>query len=163
MVRKSKGFNELLETQKRTQQQQKFLESFKSKLEREPIGSENVVFSSTEEAKMSEVLTEFIAPYRQEVDTEEAYQRLLELAVMAWNAALLPELEQQRMINTMLTEGFPKVNKEIKQGVRDILEELIARKKQYFSENKRLIIDFELKDTGKDYHLSVASTLSEIS
>lgn len=163
MVRKSKGFNELLETQKRTQQQQKFLESFKSKLEREPIGSENVVFSSSEEAKMSEVLTDFITPYRQEVDTEEAYQRLLELAVMAWNAALLPELEQQRMINTMLTEGFPKVNKEIKQGVRDILEELIARKNQYFSENKRLIIDFELKDRGKDYHLSVASTLSEIS
>lgn len=163
MVRKSKGFNELLETQKRTQQQQKFLESFKSKLEREPIGSENVVFSSTEEARMSEVLTNFIAPYRQEVDTEESYQRLLELAVMAWNTALLPEPEQQMMINTMLTEGFPKLNKEIEQGVRDILEQLITRKKQYFSENKRLIIDFELKDTGKDYHLSVASTLSEIS
>lgn len=163
MVRKSKGFNELLETQKRTQQQQKFLESFKSKLEREPIGSENVVFSSTEEARMSEVLTNFIAPYRQEVDTEESYQRLLELAVMAWNTALLPEPEQQMMINIMLTEGFPKLNKEIEQGVRDIVEQLITRKKQYFSGNKRLIIDFELKDTGKDYHLSVASTLSEIS
>lgn len=67
------------------------------------------------------------------------------------------------MINTMLTEGFPKANKETKQGVRDILEQLIARKKQYFSETKRLIIDFDLKDTGKDYHLSVASTLIEIS
>lgn len=93
MARKSKGFNELLETQKRTQQKQKFLEGFKSKLEREPIGSSKIVISSTGEAKMSEVLTDFIAPYRQEVDTEEAYQRLLELAVTAWNTALLPESE----------------------------------------------------------------------
>ena len=82
---------------------------------------------------------------------------------MAWNTALLPEPEQLEMIDRMLVEGFPKVNKEVKQEFKNILEQFIARKNQYFSENKRLIIDFELKDTGKDYHLSVASTLSEIS
>ena len=163
MARKSKEFGELLKPKKSSQRQEKFSERFKSNLERGTVGGEKIVISPPGEAKMSDVLTDFVAPYRTEVDTEVAYQRLLELAIMAWNTALLPEPEQLEMIDRMLVEGFPKVNKELKQEFKNILEQFIARKNQYFSENKRLIIDFELKDPGKDYHLSVASTLSEIS
>ena len=163
MARKSKEFGELLKPKKSSQSQEKFLERFKSTLERGPVGGEKIVISPPGEAKMSDVLTDFVAPYRIEVDSEVAYQRLLELAIMAWNTALLPEPEQPEMIDRMLAEGFAKVNKELKQEFKDILEQFIVRKNQYFSENKRLIIDFELKDTRKDYHLSVASTLNEIS
>ena len=163
MARKSKEFGKLLKPKKSSQRPEKFLERFKSNLERGPVGGEKIVISPPKAAKMSDVLTDFVAPYRTEVDTEVAYQRLLELAIMAWNTALLPEPEQPEMIDRMLAEGFAKVNKELKQEFKDILEQFIVRKNQYFSENKRLIIDFELKDTGKDYHLSVASTLNEIS
>jgi len=163
MARKSKEFGELLRPQKSSQRQEKFLERFKSNLERGPLGGEKIVISPPGEAKMSDVLTDFVAPYRTEVDTEIAYQRLLELAIMAWNTALLPAPEQPEMIDRIIAEGFPKAHQELKQGMKDILDQFLARKNQYFSENKRLIIDFELKDTGRDYHLSVASTLSEIS
>lgn len=112
---------------------------------------------------MSEVLTDFIAPYRQEADTKEAYRKLLTLAIMAWNTALLEESEQQEIVDKMVAEGLGEANEELKQGLKDIVHQLIARKKQYFPENKRLIIDFDLKDTGTDYHLSVASSLSETS
>lgn len=112
---------------------------------------------------MSDVITDFVASYRTEVDTQVAYQRLLELAIMAWNTALLPEPKQPEMIDRMLVENFPEANKKLEQEFKDILEQFIARENQYFSENKRLIINFELKDTGKDYHLFVASTLSKIS
>lgn len=161
MARKSKEFGELLRPQKRSQRQQKFVEGLKSKLERGPLCPEKIVISPPGEAKMSEVLTDFVRPYRLEADTEEAYRNLLELAIIAWNTSLLSQPEQQEMVNRMLTEGFPKATKELKQEVKDILEELITRKYQYYSENKRFIVEFDLKDLGRDYHLSVASTLNE--
>ena len=85
MARKSKEFGELLKPKKSSQRQEKFLERFKSNLERGTVGGEKIVISPPGEAKMSDVLTDFVAPYRTEVDTEVAYQRLLELAIMAWN------------------------------------------------------------------------------
>ncbi len=41
----------------------------------------------------------------------------------------------------------------------EIIDEMIARKQQFFADNQRLIMDFQLQDTGKSFHLSVASTL----
>ncbi len=163
MARKSKGFGELLRPQKRSQRQQKSFEGLKSKLERGPLRPEKIVISPTGEAKMSDALTDFVEPYRQEADTEEAQRKLLELAIMAWNVSLLSEPEQQEMVDRILAEGFSAATEELKQGMKDILNQLIARKKQHFSENQRMIVDFDLKDTGRDYYLSVASTLSETS
>ncbi|WP_041555068.1 hypothetical protein [Nostoc sp. PCC 7524] len=41
--------------------------------------------------------------------------------------------------------------------VKGIIAELITRKNKYFAYIKRFIVEFNLKDTGEDYHLSVAS------
>ena len=46
-------------------------------------------------------------------------------------------------------------------GLKEIVNMLIARKKAHFSEYRRAIIDFELTDTGRGYHLAVVSTLGE--
>ncbi|MFM6517934.1 MAG: hypothetical protein ACKPIC_15455, partial [Microcystis panniformis] len=50
--------------------------------------------------------------------------------------------------------------KRLKADIQELIQELIARKNRYFSENKRMIVDFELKELGSDYYLSVASSLS---
>ncbi|WP_168506717.1 hypothetical protein [Anabaena sp. UHCC 0187] len=42
-----------------------------------------------------------------------------------------------------------------------MIAELIARKHQYFSHIKRLIMDFDVKQSGQRYDISVASTLLE--
>ena len=42
-----------------------------------------------------------------------------------------------------------------------IISELIAWKEARFPQHKRMIIDYEVTDTGKDYHLIVLSTADE--
>jgi hypothetical protein len=108
---------------------------------------------------MSEVLTDFVEPYLEFADTDEAQRKLLTLAIMAWNASFLPEEEQQDMINRVLDAGIPTGTEELKAGLKDIVNMLIDRKKVYFSEYTRRIIDYELTDRGRNYHLAVASTL----
>lgn len=56
-------------------------------------------------------------------------------------------------------EAFPE---EVRADARAIISELVERKERYFSEYKRMIIDYEVTDTGKDYHLVVISTADEL-
>ncbi|WP_026735873.1 hypothetical protein [Fischerella sp. PCC 9605] len=59
-------------------------------------------------------------------------------------------------------EKIFKGDKQAQQEVKEIISELMARKNQYFAKIKRFIVQYNLKDTGEEYHLSVASTLFEI-
>jgi hypothetical protein len=142
----------------RLKKKQQRLVSLKRKLERGPFRGEKIVIEPRGEAKMSEVLTDSVEPYLEFADTE-AYRKLLTLAVMAWNASFLPEKEQQNMIDSVLDKGIPTGTQDLKAGLKEIVDMLIVRKKEFFSEYKRKIIDYELTDTGRDYHISVASTL----
>ena len=63
------------------------------------------------------------------------------------------------MINRVLDAGIPTGTEELKTGLKEIVSMLIIRKKMYFSRCTRKIIDYELTDTGRNYHLAVASTL----
>ena len=158
MARKSKGFGELLSESKYIQQKQKQIEVVKKKFSKESIGKEIQVVPETSAAqKMSEVLLDFIEPYREYVDTKAACQRLIGMAVMAWNTSLVPESEQPEMIDKFVNEVVPDDDEELKKQAKQILEELIARKKRYFCENRRIIMDFTLIQKGEKYHLSVIS------
>lgn len=137
---------------------QKWFERLKSKLEQGLFRGQKIIIEPSGQVKMSEVLADFVEPYLEFADTEEAYQKLLTLAVVAWNTSLFPEEEQQDMIDKTL-EAMPETPEEVKTGLKEIVNMLMARKKIYFSEYKRMIIDFELTDTGRGYHLSVVSTL----
>ena len=57
-----------------------------------------------------------------------------------------------------MTEGL-KGDLQAKKDTKDIIDEMIVRKQQLFADNQRYIIDFQLQDSGKQFHLSVASTL----
>ena len=52
-----------------------------------------------------------------------------------------------------------KGDAQAQQDARDIIDEMISRKQQLFADNQRYILDFQLQDSGKQFHLSVASTL----
>jgi hypothetical protein len=159
MAKKSKAFSELLRLQKMSQRPQTPLASFEKKLRKESLPFEKLVVSPPGEVKMSEVLEDFVEPYREEAQTKNAIIRLLTLGTIAWNTALFPKPERQGMIDKMITDDLVEGDKKLKAEIQDLIEELIARKNRYFSEHKRMIVDFELKDEGSGYHLSVASTL----
>ena len=152
---------EMARKSKKTKQsrKQKRFAGLKRKLEQSPLRGERILIEPSGEEKMSEVLTDFVEPYLEFADTDEAHRKLLTLAVMAWNASFLPEKEQQDMINRVLDAGIPTGAEELKAGLNEIVNMLLVRKKMYFSEHTRKIIDYELTDTGRNYHLTVASTL----
>lgn len=145
---------------RRRKRRQKPLESLKRKLEQGPLQGQEFVIEPSGEVKMSEVLTAFIEPYIESASTEEAHRKLLMLAIVAWNAALLPEEDQQDIVDKAV-EAIPAASWAMRAYMRTFMSKLIKRKKTYFSEYTRMILDFELTDMGEGYHLSVASTLEK--
>jgi len=164
MPRRSKDFQELLKDQKQSQDKRQNLEELKQKVQAGSFGelAAEMVIEPEGAEKMSEVLREFVAPYMDSVKNIENHRSLLGLAVAAWNASLLPLAGQQKMIDSLLKVDLIKRDRGMQQDIKELLDEMITRKKKYFSNNKRFITDFQLKQTGKQYHLSVASSLAGI-
>ena len=56
--------------------------------------------------KMSETLLEFLEPYRELADTDEATERLIALGALAWNLALRPADERKRELRELAATVF---------------------------------------------------------
>jgi hypothetical protein len=135
-----------------------------------------------EDRKMSQVLLDFIAPYKEHVQDDAAMERLIAIGVMAWNTALLPEQEREKVIDEtarkILSPGRlnPKywlrkiAGKNLAEALRTqeeidfigAVNELIEWKIQKYDKNKRFIVSFQVDFSSKDLHLSVISTLPGI-
>lgn len=123
----------------------------------ENFPNQKVIIGSTGDGiKMSDVLEEFVKPYGQFAETKEAYRKLLTAAIVAWNVMLFPEKDRSSRLDELLATLPESVRKD----GRQIIEELMMRKERFFSQYRRMIIDFEVEDTGGDWHLSVMSTAS---
>ena len=108
--------------------------------------------------KMSEVLGDFVAPLDDSGHDLAAYERLLSLGQIAWNAALQPEHRREAMIDDMIEKGLPGESPWERQACRELVHKLVARKLESFAKYQRPILAFqldELEDGG--YYLSVAS------
>lgn len=63
---------------------------------------QKVILLPNGEEKMSEVIMSFVEPYMDLVHTWKEYDKLIGLAVVAWNAALLLENEQNGMVDKII-------------------------------------------------------------
>jgi hypothetical protein len=106
-------------------------------------------------AKMSEVLLDFVEPYRQFAPTVEALRRLLTVAMVAWNAALLPPSKRDELIQSTAKAHPP----EAREDYLAILEPLIQRKLAVFPNCCRAVLSFDLSMGPSGPHLQVLSTL----
>ncbi len=126
------------------------------RLQESGLEGQEIVYAPEQAEKMSEVLLDFIEPYREFADTTEAMRRLITTALVAWNTALLPEAEQ--------AESLKQMSKAIPADTVDdfyaIVGDMIERKNRFFADYTRHILDYELTDTGDSYHVSVISTVN---
>lgn len=161
MARKSKDFKDLMKQKQSSQDKQKNLEALREKMQGGVFGelAANMPIEPKGAIKMSDVLKQFVAPYLDTVHNLQQCKALLSLAAIAWNAAVMPESEQKTILDTFLEQQFSNQDAEIQQGVTQMITELITRKNQHFSHIKRLIMDFDVKQSGQRYDISVASTL----
>lgn len=106
--------------------------------------------------KMSEVLEAFIEPYLDPTIIGDKLRKLIGLAITAWNTALLPPKEQEAVLQSSIDDITDDAN--AKADLKEILTEMMERKNTYFSEYRRIIIDFKLTELGDGEHLSVVSS-----
>jgi len=123
---------------------------------RKRLGDQDVAIGpSADGVKMSEVLEAFIEPYMDSAETKEQFEALLRTALIAWNATLLPEAERASFVDEVI-DTLPG---EARQDGKEIIDAMMVRKERFFSQYRRLIMDFEVADAGSKWHLTVVSTV----
>ena len=108
--------------------------------------------------KMSEVIFRFAEPFKDEDGMVP--KAMLEIAIILWNASFMPSDRQRKavedVVNVLLSD-----HTEARRELFVIAYRLLERKKQYFSENKRMIMDYHITESAHSIHLDVASTVPE--
>jgi hypothetical protein len=137
------------------------LEALKRQMQKNGTADKFAGFTKVEGPKLSEVFLEFIAPFSEHADTDEAYRKLVTTAAFAWNIAVSPKAEQQKLSEVFVNTVVGMAGEEWRKDTRDVLMSLVRRKKLYFASDKRYIVDYRLTDTGKGYHLAMASVVQD--
>src|SRR5215471_10620019 len=78
--------------------------------------------------KMSEVLWEFLAPYMPLAPDREAVEKLLTMAIAAWNVTLFPVGERAQRVHELSTT----LPAEARTDFLVLIQEMMTRKEQYF-------------------------------
>lgn len=143
---------------KRRDRRRDLRKALKRKVEEKFPIQKLIIGPASDGIKMSEVLEDFVDPYREFAETKKAYQKLLTTAIVAWNVMLFPEKDRSSRLDELLATLPENVRKD----GRQIIEELMVRKERFFPQNKRMIIDFEVEDTRGEWHLSVVSTAGPV-
>jgi hypothetical protein len=113
---------------------------------------------------MSEVLEDFVEPFRDLVGTEtlEDFRKLITMGAAAWNLSLLPEVERGEMLDSLVTRALAESSDEDPEAFRAIIETLVIRKLTFFANNRRPILNFTVEDRGNDFYLLVASGVEDL-
>ena len=120
-------------------------------------GGSSCLFGPVGGVKMSDVLEAFVEPYSGFVNDVEAFRRLLTVGVLAWNAALMPEARGQRLVDDVIRKG--EFGMEDEASCRQLVRELVHRKRTCFADYCRPILNFAVEDDGDSYHLTVLSAV----
>src|SRR5215510_12215265 len=108
--------------------------------------------------KMSEVILRFAEPLQDEDGMVP--KALLEIAIIIWNASFIPQ-EMQRKALEDVVNVMPKENLEARHEMFSMVNMLLERKQRYFSQNKRLIMDYHITESAHSIYLDVMSTVPE--
>jgi uncharacterized protein YaaR (DUF327 family) len=160
VARKSKGFTELLQLKRDAQLEKIGMDNLQKKV-KESGEDIKLIQNPESEEKMSEVLEEFVKPYLEFSDNHVARKELFSTAVAAWNLALLPDDKRSACLTEMIESSVDKIDKLTQQNLREIFNEMVARKLDLFPNNKRIIYNFQLQESKNKFYLSVASSLIE--
>jgi hypothetical protein len=121
-------------------------------------GGESLSFELPGIEKMSLVLEAFVKPYLAGLSDISEIRAIYVPGAAAWNAALLPEDQQQDSIEDMI-QKMGRINREPQDQARAFLTNMIDRKQAQFAGNRRMVLSFDLRDNGSGYDLNVISSL----
>lgn len=111
--------------------------------------------------KMSEVIIEFADEFLQEMFTKNQRKIILELACIAWNIGIFIDKSRQLSDLNEIIDIMKIQDNETKKVLKYILSMLINKKLTQYSSIDRLIVSYQITETGEDLRIDVASVLSE--
>jgi len=138
------------------------IEQLKQQMKKDGILSdERVDLVETEGPKISAVFLEFIGPYEKDAPTDEAFQKLLAIAVVAWNAVVLGGEEGQHLIDVTVGAIAKSAGKKWGEDAKDIIATMIQRKENFFADDKRYIMEYRWNEQEDGHHLTVAALIKD--
>ena len=106
--------------------------------------------------KMSDVIYRFAEPLQDENGDLPA--NMIRFAILVWNASLLPKDGQEEAFRDII-KALPEKERGVREGTLLAIAMLLERKEKYFSDNKRVIIDYDIAETEDMLNLNVVSTV----
>ena len=138
------------------------IEQLKQQMKKDGILSdERVVLVDSEGPKISEVFLEFIEPYEKDAPTDEAFEKLLVIAVVAWNAAVLGGEEGQQLIDVTVGAIAKSAGKKWGEDAKGIIAMMMRRKENFFADDNRYIMDYRWAELEDGHHLTVAALIKD--
>jgi hypothetical protein len=124
----------------------------------EHLKDNKVIVSPPGTEKMSEVILRFAEPLQDEYGVVPP--NMIRLAILVWNASFLPEDTQKQAIKNIV-EIVPVTEREARREMILAISMLLERKENYFSDNKRVIMDYHITESAHRLNLDVVSTVAE--
>jgi hypothetical protein len=118
-----------------------------------------VLFNPKGEINMSDAISELIEPFREDAASYDSFSNLITFACIAWNTSILPEEQRNEALGKMM-DLIPGGIEE-KLGILNLLSELMERKRRFFPNVSRAIIEHKVTDRGGDFHIAIASTMEQ--
>jgi len=108
--------------------------------------------------KMSEVILDFAEPLLNTID-DETFEYAISFAVLCWSLSFFPEKEQQQHIRNIINrigESNTMACLEVEDWVRILLE----RKKDFFADDRRMVLSHQVVEEEGRRRLLVTSALA---
>ena len=160
IARKRAKNRQKMETSLQTTTKYKTLEAKVRKgFKRQGLSSNDVVLIDPPDGvKMSAVILKLAKPLLKKYgDRDEIIETIITLTIIEWNRLMLPENEQENLQNEMIDQ-LPGDKAETVGPLLYISELIAKRKKKYFPDLKKGIINYELIISNGDITLNIAST-----
>jgi len=118
-----------------------------------------ILVNSDDIEKMSDVILRFAEPLLKDPHGVIS-KNAIRFAIAVWNASLLPQDEQLKMLSTLI-EMLPEDDQDGRRELVAGIHMLLARKQRYFADNTRVILDYQITEAPNKLNLNVISTLGK--
>jgi hypothetical protein len=125
----------------------------------EALKNAPIVVNPEDTAKMSDVILRFAAPLLHGADGI-VDKNVIRFAIGVWNASLLPKPAQAKALKSIVAI-LPAGDHDARRELVAAMFTLLTRKQTYFADNTRVILDYQITQSGYMLHLDVVSTLGK--
>ncbi len=120
-------------------------------------GAEEMLHEASMQEDFSELLMLLIKPYLGSAASLADFNSLVATACIAWNTALLPEVEWPKRIAKFVGE-MPDMPEELRKALMLLIAALIDRKIDLFPNDTRLILKFSTSKKKGKFQIAVEAT-----